>query len=78
MGAGTSAKAKERRVKTKIIYIHPKRRYEVVERTGRNGFGELYHIREAFLTPDKDWRGQFHAEAERARPGRKILGAEKQ
>ncbi len=77
MGAGTPAKTEESHVKTKVVYIHPKGRYEVVERTGRNGFGELYRIREAFLTPDKDRRGQFHAEAGRACPGRKIVGAKK-
>ncbi len=47
-------------MKEKVVYVHPEGRFEVVERTGTNRWGDTYQIREAFLTPDKDARGQLH------------------
>lgn len=41
----------------RIVYRHPKGRFEVVERSGKDIFGNLYRIREARLTPEKDERG---------------------
>ena len=43
-----------------MIYRHPLGRFEVVETTGRNMFGEPYCIREAVLTPARDARGMLH------------------
>ena len=44
-------------MREKIVYRHPKGRFEVVERSGKDIFGNLYRIREARLTPEKDERG---------------------
>ena len=45
-----------------MIYRHPLGRFEVVETTGRNMFGDTYSIREALLTPERDVRGLLHEE----------------
>lgn len=45
----------------RIVYRHPKGRFEVVERSGTDIFGNPYHIREARLTPEKDERGRLTA-----------------
>ena len=45
-----------------MIYRHPLGRFEVVETTGRNMFGDTYRIREAVLTPERDARGLLHEE----------------
>lgn len=45
-----------------MIYRHPLGRFEVVETTGRNMFGDTYSIREALLTPERDARGLLHEE----------------
>ncbi len=39
----------------KVVYRHPKGRFEVLERTYR-AFGNTYSVREAVLTPDEDRR----------------------
>lgn len=44
-------------MRERIVYRHPKGRFEVIERSGTDIFGNLYHIREAQLTPEKDERG---------------------
>lgn len=45
----------------RVVYRHPKGRFEVRERTGRCALGGgTYAIREAVLTPQKDSRGTFH------------------
>lgn len=41
----------------KVVYRHPKGRFEVVEVSGRNMMGETYRYREAHLTPARDSRG---------------------
>ena len=40
---------------SKVIYRHPKGRFEVRETT-HHAFGNTYVVREAFLTPDEDRR----------------------
>lgn len=45
--------------KKRVVYRHPLGRYEVVETTGVNQMGEPYRFREAFLTPQRDARGQL-------------------
>lgn len=53
-----------------MIYRHPLGRFEVVETTGRNMFGDTYRMphdlheltREAVLTPERDVRGLLHEE----------------
>ena len=47
-------------METSIVYRHPKGRFDVVERHGRNIFGEEYRIREAVATPRRDQRGLLH------------------
>ena len=45
----------------KVVYRHPKGRFEVWETIGRGLLGGgTYAIREAVLTPQKDSRGTFH------------------
>ena len=44
-------------MRERIVYRHPKGRFEVIERSGKDIFGNLYRIREARLTPEKDERG---------------------
>lgn len=39
----------------KVVYRHPKGRFEVLRRTYR-AFGNTYSVREAILTPDEDRR----------------------
>lgn len=46
-------------MRERIVYRHPKGRFEVVERSGKDIFGNLYRIREARLTPEKDERGRL-------------------
>ena len=41
----------------KVVYRHPKGRFEVVEVSGRNMMGQAYRYREAHLTPARDSRG---------------------
>ena len=48
-------------MRERIVYRHPKGRFEVVERSGKDIFGNLYRIREAQLTPEKDERGRLTA-----------------
>ena len=45
----------------RIVYRHPKGRFEVRESTGQGALGGTYCIREAFLTPEKDERGRLTA-----------------
>lgn len=47
-------------METRIIYRHPKGRFDVVERRGRNIFGMEYRVREAVATPQRDKRGLLH------------------
>lgn len=45
----------------RVVYRHPKGRFEVWETIGRGLLGgDTYAIREAVLTPQKDSRGTFH------------------
>ena len=46
-------------MRERIVYRHPKGRFEVVERSGTDIFGNPYRIREARLTPEKDERGRL-------------------
>lgn len=46
---------------TRILYRHPKGRFEVHETVGYSALGGTYRIREAFLTPQKDARGRLTA-----------------
>ena len=48
---------------TRILYRHPKGRFEVHETVGHSALGGTYRIREAFLTPQKDARGTFSRKA---------------
>lgn len=41
----------------RVVYRHPRGRFEGIEKRGRNAFGGEYRIREAKLTPEKDDRG---------------------
>lgn len=43
----------------RIVYRHPKGRFEVHETVGHSALGGIYRIREAFLTPEKDERGRL-------------------
>ena len=43
----------------RIVYRHPKGRFEVHETVGHSALGGTYRIREAFLTPEKDERGRL-------------------
>lgn len=43
--------------KKRVVYRHPKGRFEVVEVSGRNMMGQAYRYREAHLTPARDSRG---------------------
>ena len=43
-------------MRERIVYRHPKGRFEVRESTGQGALGGTYCIREAFLTPEKDER----------------------
>ena len=54
-------------MREKIVYRHPKGRFEVIERSGTDIFGNLYRIREAQLTPEKDARGRL-TDADRKAP----------
>lgn len=47
-------------METRIIYRHPKGRFDVIESRGRNIFGEEYRVREAVATPRRDKRGLLH------------------
>lgn len=44
-------------MRERIVYRHPKGRFEVVETIGTNMMGNTYRFREAVLTPEKDERG---------------------
>lgn len=48
---------------TRVLYRHPKGRFEVHETVGHSALGRTYRIREAFLTPQKDARGTFSRKA---------------
>lgn len=54
-------------MRERIVYRHPKGRFEVIERSGTDIFGNPYHIREARLTPEKDERGLL-TDADRLAP----------
>ena len=46
----------------RIVYRHPRGRFDVIEFYGKSSFGTPFSIREAFLTPEMDARGLFHVD----------------
>ena len=48
---------------SRVIWRHPKGRFDVIERTGMNLFGERFCIREAVFTPYQDARGVAHKDS---------------
>lgn len=46
----------------RIVYRHPRGRFDVIEFCGKSSFGTPFSIREAFLTPEMDARGLFHVD----------------
>lgn len=46
----------------RIVYRHPRGRFDVIEFCGKSPFGTPFSIREAFLTPERDARGLFHVD----------------
>ena len=47
---------------SRVIWRHPRGRFDVVEFCGKSPFGTPFSIREAFLTPEMDERGLFHVD----------------
>ena len=45
--------------KTRVLFRHPKGRFDVIERCGVGALGRDYCIRETVLTPERDSRGQL-------------------
>ena len=52
----------------KVIYRHPKGRFDVIETTGVGMLGIEYRVREAVLTPERDQRGMLHDSDRLPRP----------
>lgn len=44
----------------RIVYRHPRGRFNVIETYGKSPFGTPFSVREAVLTPESDERGLFH------------------
>ena len=53
---------KPNNVERKIVYRHPRGRFDVIEFCGKSPFGPPFSVREAFLTPEMDERGIFHVD----------------
>ena len=47
---------------SRVIWRHPRGRFDVVEHRGASPLGPPYRIREAVLTPERDERGIAHKE----------------
>lgn len=47
---------------SRVIWRHPRGRFDVVETCGTSPLGPPYRIREAVLTPERDERGIAHKE----------------
>ena len=45
---------------SRVIWRHPRGRFDVIERRGASPPGPPYCIREAVLTPERDERGQIN------------------
>ena len=46
----------------RVIWRHPRGRFDVIEYLGKSPLGTQYRIREAVLTPERDARGILHKE----------------